>query len=75
MKLLSFECKRSEVIEKRKWIEQDLGLGIFKINYGYYSNHTYGDNTIEIVFIVHSEETENFLRLKYPKGTFKDLSI
>ena len=75
MKLFSFECKRSEVVEKRIWIEKELGLSIFKIDFGYrYAVATSGDNLVQIVFVVPNEETENFLRMKYPRDRFKELS-
>lgn len=73
MKLFSFECRRADVIEKQIWIEKELGLNIFKIYYDDYSV-TSEDNLVQIVIVVSDEETENFLRLKYPRDTFKDLS-
>lgn len=75
MKLFAFECRRADVIEKRIWIEKELGLSVFKIDFGdHYAVATSGDNLVRIVFVVPNEETENFLRLKYPRDRFKDLS-
>lgn len=77
MKVMSYTCPQEELEEKRNWL-LSLGLTLFRQTtvYDLESYHPDLDNRAftMFTFFVTNKETETFLRLSFPEGTFKDCS-
>lgn len=71
MRLLGYECPEQFVSEKIKWISEDLGYPIFKVQKCFDLLDPSAFKISIIVFIVMSDEEETALILKYPPSTFK----
>ena len=80
MILMSYNCQLVELKEKIKWLEEELGATIFKMQSNLVqSTHPPEDEFLfsnkQILFYVMDPEFETMIALKYPPGTFRKHNI
>ena len=72
MKLLSHTCPENKLDEAKQWLTKEVGLQIFRTHKIY--SPEFNDIEYQIIVIVIDEDTESYLKLKYPPGTFRDFT-
>lgn len=73
MKMMSYICRQEEVKEKRDWI-LSLGLKPFRQTTLMDIESSIPQSLIMITFAVPDKETETYLKISFPPGTFRDCS-
>lgn len=72
MKLLVHICDTSEVESKVKWLIDEVGVPVYRVR-EVPLPHDYAP-CCQIIVIAIDEDTESYLKLKCPPGTFKDFT-
>lgn len=71
--LMSYTCNLFALEQSKKWLEEELGVTIFKVQK--LPDDEWPFSNRQILFYVMDPEFETMIALKYPPGTFRKHNI
>jgi len=72
--LMSYTCPLVALNHREKWLEEELGVTIFKVQ-KLSDDGDWPFSNRQILFYVMDPEFETMIALKYPPGTFRKHNI